>query len=119
MAGTVLETDVSDAGHKLCLVSDLEKTGAKSVSRDGKDGLLLVLSEGEVRAYVSHCPHLGVPLETIPDYVLDEKCEFLVCSTHGARFQVEDGLCVRGPCRDQSLEQVGVKVKDGAVYLAG
>ncbi len=106
-----------ESGNKLCLVADLTPTGAKSINRNGQDGLLLVLSGDEVRAYISHCPHLGVPLETIPDHVLDEEREFLVCSTHGARFQVEDGLCVRGPCRDQSLEQVGVEVRDGAIYL--
>ena len=110
---------VMDREERLCLLAELNATGAKSISRESdKDGLLLVLVGDGVRAYISHCPHLGVPLETIPDHVLDESREFLVCSTHGARFTVEDGLCVRGPCRDQSLEQVAVTVKDGAVYLA-
>ncbi len=104
---------------QLCLVSDLASTGAKSVERSGgQEGLLIVRSGDEIRAYVSRCPHLGVALEFMPDHVLDDSKEFLVCSAHGARFQVEDGLCVRGPCRDDSLESVKVKVEDGAVLLA-
>ncbi|WP_096172160.1 Rieske 2Fe-2S domain-containing protein [Cohaesibacter sp. ES.047] len=71
-----------------------------------------------VRAYHNECPHLLTPLDTFPDEFLDkENPGLLVCSTHGARFQVSDGLCIIGPCTGANLESVDVTVREGEVYL--
>jgi hypothetical protein len=50
------------------------------------------------------------PLETFPDRFLNEDGTLLVCSTHGARFRVEDGLCVTGPCAGKALKRVPAHV---------
>jgi hypothetical protein len=34
-------------------------------------------------------------------------------------FEIETGLCVAGPCRDQSLEPVALAVIDGEVCVCG
>ena len=41
-----------------------------------------------------------------------------MCATHGARFRIEDGHCVAGPCRGARLTVVPISVRDGAVHLA-
>ncbi len=58
---------------------------------------------GALRAYVNSCPHIGTPLDWLPDRFFDRSGEHLLCGTHGALFRPEDGLCVRGPCVGKSL----------------
>lgn len=78
--------------------------------------VVVVRRGGVVRAYVNACPHQGTPLETFPDRFLDQDGLF-VCSTHGARFRVEDGYCVSGPCEGKSLQAIACAVEDGAVVI--
>jgi nitrite reductase/ring-hydroxylating ferredoxin subunit len=69
------------------------------------------------RIYVNACPHLGVPLDWLPGRFLSEDGTVLVCATHGAMFRPEDGLCLSGPCRGDSLTAVPCEVRDGAIYV--
>ena len=71
-----------------------------------------------VLAYANRCPHMYSTLETFPDRFLDEDREHLVCSTHGARFRVADGLCVAGPCKGYSLEPIDVVIEGLEILLA-
>ncbi|HYH47802.1 MAG TPA: Rieske (2Fe-2S) protein, partial [Thermoanaerobaculia bacterium] len=59
----------------------------------------------------------GLPLEPLPHRFLDGTRRFIVCCAHGARFRVEDGFCVSGPCAGDSLEAVEARVEDGAVVV--
>jgi nitrite reductase/ring-hydroxylating ferredoxin subunit len=36
---------------------------------------------------------------------------------HGALFRPEDGFCVSGPCAGESLKQLKLELRDGAVWL--
>ena len=83
----------------------------------GFTGLVLLRQGETLRAYVNACPHLGIPLEPLPDRFLDGTGRYLVCSTHGARFRVEDGFCTRGPCAGDWLEAVPVRVEEGLVLV--
>jgi len=66
--------------------------------------------------YRNECPHVGTPLDWIPDEFMDREGRHLVCSTHGAVFRIEDGLCLAGPCQGDALEPVAVAVRDGLLY---
>jgi nitrite reductase/ring-hydroxylating ferredoxin subunit len=88
--------------------------GEGAVRRD----VILVRRDGVFRAYVNSCPHQGTPLETFPDRFLSSDGKLLICSTHGARFRVGDGLCVSGPCLGKSLQAIACVVVDGAVAIA-
>lgn len=79
--------------------------------------VILVRRDDVLRAYVNSCPHQGTPLETFPDKFLNEDGSLLVCSTHGARFRVEDGLCVSGPCAGKSLRAIACALEDGVVVV--
>lgn len=79
---------------------------------------LFALRRGErVQVWVNSCPHLGVPLDWAPDQFLAYGGTRIVCSTHGAEFRLDDGLCVRGPCKGDRLETVPVTVEDGLVLV--
>jgi nitrite reductase/ring-hydroxylating ferredoxin subunit len=65
-----------------------------------------------VHVYVNCCPHVGLPLDPAPDRFLDAKKAAIVCSAHGARFRIEDGECISGPCYGEALESVPVRVDE-------
>jgi len=83
----------------------------------GFTGLFAIRRGGRVLVYVNSCPHIGLPLEPVPDRFLDRKREMIVCAAHGARFRIEDGECVSGPCIGDVLEAVEVRITDGAVRV--
>jgi len=79
----------------------------------------LLVREGDaVHAYFNRCPHAGRPLNfggsifTTPDGTL------LQCHAHGALFEKHTGLCIAGPCVDESLKSLPVVVVAGEVRLA-
>lgn len=103
--------------HRLCALADLEENVGRSF-RSPAGEVILVLRDGLVHGWENTCPHLGINLEFNPDEFMDCENHYLICSNHGALFQVEDGLCVSGPCQGQSLLRVPVEVRDAAVWLA-
>ena len=82
-------------------------------------GLFAIRRGGLVFVYVNSCPHVGLPLDPVPDRFLDAKKTVIVCSAHGARFNIEDGECISGPCYGESLEAVEARVDaDGWIIVA-
>lgn len=105
----------------LCTLADLDATGAKGVTLGTLPHvreIVVVQTADGVRAYANRCPHMYSTLETFPDRFLDDTRAHLVCSTHGARFRVEDGFCVSGPCQGYSLEPVAIRIEGPSVILA-
>jgi naringenin degradation protein FdeD len=58
----------------------------------------IVNHDGQYRAYINHCPHVGTPLDLWPNEFLTEDRRALICSTHGAVFDPISGRCTAGPC---------------------
>lgn len=105
----------------LCPLHAIPDGGAKGlevVEKPQSVGVILLRRGEAVRGYLNRCPHRGLPLETFPDAFLDETGELLICTNHGARFRVSDGLCVKGPCLNLSLVRLPLRVEDGTVLLA-
>lgn len=105
---------------RLCRLEDLELHGSKGVivAIDGEEReIFVVRNKVGIFAYENSCPHTGTPLDWMPDQFLDAEREYIICSTHGALFGIEDGVCVAGPCINQKLLQLSVVVSDGEVYL--
>ena len=105
----------------VCRTDDVAEGEAKSfIIGEGKErrDIVVVRRRGAFHAYVKSCPHQGMPLETFPDKFLNEDGSLFVCSTHGARFRVEDGFCISGPCEGQSLRVLEISVESNAVSLA-
>jgi nitrite reductase/ring-hydroxylating ferredoxin subunit len=106
------------AAKALCRLEALADGGGRSFEVTDNGPGVLLLRDGEiVRGYVNSCPHRGTPLDLIPDRIRDASGRFIVCSTHGAQFRVEDGVCVFGPCIGARLPAVALSVRDGWVTL--
>ncbi|MGY0219803.1 Rieske (2Fe-2S) protein [Endozoicomonadaceae bacterium StTr2] len=100
---------------QLCQSSDIQDPGAKGFSDDNYN-ILVVHKDGQFYGYRNSCPHIGVPLEWMPDEFLDKEQRLIMCANHGAEFLIETGECIAGPCSGQSLTAVPVEVKDGVLY---
>lgn len=108
------------SGQKLCELAEVEDGGSAgfSIERDGVKRLVMAIRKGEaVYVYVNSCPHIGSPLDFHAGRFLSHDKKHILCSTHGALFEIEDGLCIFGPCRKTSLEAIPVTVSGGTVYL--
>jgi nitrite reductase/ring-hydroxylating ferredoxin subunit len=103
----------------LCRSAEIAEGAAKGIApaQPGEPGLVLVRSGGRLHGYMNSCPHLGTPLNFLPDRFLDAEARHLVCATHGAAFRIADGLCIRGPCRGESLAEAKVAEHGGEVML--
>ncbi len=104
----------------LCRADEIAEGQAKSVivgEGASRRDIVIVRRSGNLFAYVNSCPHQLMPLETFPDKFLNEDGSLFVCSTHGARFRVEDGFCVSGPCEGQSLRKITLDVVAGDVVI--
>ena len=64
----------------------------------------------EVFAYANVCPHQRHPLDLAPDVFLTGDRESIRCSSHGALFDLESGLCVFGPCVGHELMQLETRI---------
>ena len=108
-------------GQALCAVDDIPDGGGTGLTLDGADGpldIFVVRKGAAVRAYVNSCPHVGTPLDWVPDQFMDPSGGYIMCATHGALFQIEDGCCLAGPCQGGRLKTVPIAVRDGAIHLA-
>jgi nitrite reductase/ring-hydroxylating ferredoxin subunit len=102
------------AERVLCALEDIPDGGSKGFAGapGAFTGLFAVRRGARVWVYVNSCPHIGVPLDPVPDRFLDAKKQMILCSTHGARFRIEDGFCTSGPCYGESLEAVSARVDE-------
>ncbi len=82
------------------------------------ESAVLYREGGSVRGWLNICPHAGRRLDWAPGQFLKSREGHLVCAAHGASFSLEDGECVAGPCKGDSLRALSLQVRDGQVYLA-
>ena len=105
---------------QLCRLDEIPDGAARGFAlRDanGREVRIFAVRRGDaVYAYVNRCPHRGTPLDWVPDHLFDRTGRYLVCATHGALFQVEDGVCVSGPCFGDQLTPVPLEQQDGVLH---
>jgi nitrite reductase/ring-hydroxylating ferredoxin subunit len=103
----------------LCRLKDIPDGSSKGFPPSaGRFGGLFAIREGNlVHVYVNACPHIGTPLDWVPDRFLSADGNNIICATHGAEFRIADGVCVRGPCRGDRLERILIEVNDGIVLV--
>ncbi len=105
---------------RLCALDTLSEGGSRGFSvatTFGARDIFLIRKDGRVLGYINSCPHTGGPLDWVPDHFLDLDGKLIQCATHDARFRIDDGLCVSGPCSGTSLTPVLVEVFDNEVFL--
>lgn len=99
----------------LCAFDDIADPGSKGPFVVDGVALFVVRKDNEVFAYVNSCPHVGAPLEMEEDGFLDLFDGVIRCTVHGARFAIETGVCLLGPCRNKRLSSYAVTVRDGRI----
>ncbi len=77
--------------------------------------LILVRKADKAFAYVNSCPHIGAPLDLQPGKFLSHDKKNIVCSTHGALFEIDTGHCIFGPCKDDHLDALPIQIVNGEV----
>lgn len=99
----------------LCYLQDLPKYGARGFTVSQQE-IFVIRQAAQIWAYVNRCPHLGVTLNWMPNQFLDLEGRHIQCTTHGALFRFEDGLCLAGPCHGKHLEPVPVDLVGDEIY---
>ncbi len=106
--------------YSLCQTSDIADPGSKAFELDfhGQPlAVFVVHSNASFHAFVNRCPHTGVNLEWQEDQFLDLDQAFIQCSTHDALFEIDSGLCIAGPCVDESLQSLPLSQENGILWL--
>ena len=108
-------------GERLICASSALADGGRGVrfalGASGAEDAFVVRHRGRVSGFVNRCPHVGTELDWNPGEFFDETGLYLICSTHGAIFEPNNGYCVAGPCRGASLQPLEIGERDGGVYL--
>jgi nitrite reductase/ring-hydroxylating ferredoxin subunit len=112
----------------ICAADSFERGNAKafSLSRMTESGEAKPFSIFVVRTlndqyfgYVNACPHQGTWHNIGDGMFFSEDGKHLRCGRHKAEFDIESGLCVKGPCKGKAIEPVALVVMDGEVCLCG
>ena len=104
----------------ICEMAQLSDPGSYGFSLDSGAGRIdgfVVLRDGECFGYRNSCPHTGSPLDWVDHQFLDIEGALIQCAVHDARFLIDTGECVFGPCPGESLDPLLVKIKDDKLYL--
>lgn len=103
---------------RLCRLDDIADPGSKGFENiEGQEAFFLVRHGDDIFGYRNFCPHYGAPLDWKPDAFLSYEKDQILCSMHGALFNIDDGVCTDGPCPGQALTSIKVAEEGGEVYL--
>jgi len=69
-----------------------------------------------VYGYLNRCAHVPIELDWAEGEFFESGGQYLMCSTHGAIYLPESGVCAGGPCRGGRLHPVTVLERDGWIY---
>jgi nitrite reductase/ring-hydroxylating ferredoxin subunit len=100
----------------LCDPNSIEEDSSKGFTL-GSHSIFVVKKDGLLHVYKNQCPHLNIELEWQPHQFLDSENYFIQCSTHGALFEVDTGLCVSGPCMGQHLIKIESRIEDDKLMV--
>jgi nitrite reductase/ring-hydroxylating ferredoxin subunit len=105
---------------RVCRLEELADRDALGFPLDGtgEAHTAFVVRKGTTLvAYRNVCPHAGNPLHWKPHAFLSKQRDLILCSVHGAIFDIETGRCIGGPCPGRSLAPLRVTVESGQVVV--
>ena len=104
---------------KICNLGDIKDNNSIGLStkiNGALKKLIVVRSGRNTFVYLNSCPHIGAPLDLRPGQFFSHNKDNIICSTHGALFQIRTGLCIFGPCKDKYLEAIPICIEDNEVF---
>ncbi|MDW5417283.1 Rieske 2Fe-2S domain-containing protein [Iodobacter sp. CM08] len=97
----------------LCQSGDLLERGLAqrfTLEWGGRErSAFVVRYNGRVYAYINECAHIPIEMDFNPGDLFDLSRSWLVCSTHGAYYAPNTGLCLGGPCPGRKLISLPVR----------
>jgi nitrite reductase/ring-hydroxylating ferredoxin subunit len=76
----------------------------------------VVRYDGKPHAYLNRCAHVPIELDWFEGEFFESSGLYLMCSTHGAIYSPESGLCAGGPCKGGKLRPIAVREVDNKIY---
>ncbi len=104
----------------ICNVDDIEEPGSRGFSIEIDEEIIegfVVLKDGQFFAYRNSCPHTGAPLDWVEHQFLDMDGALIQCAVHDARFIIDDGKCIAGPCAGDSLQKLEIIQQDKKLFM--
>jgi nitrite reductase/ring-hydroxylating ferredoxin subunit len=101
-------------------LDDLLNTDARGLVAlvGGKQRNIFVVRKGDqVFTYLNWCPHNQVLIDQIPNKFFNADKSYIQCSKHGALFEIDNGLCIEGPCEGERLKSLDTVIENGIIYL--
>lgn len=71
---------------------------------------------GKAHAYLNRCAHVPIELDWNKGEFFESSGLYLICATHGAMYDPENGRCMGGPCRGGRLRKIEVIEKENRVF---
>jgi nitrite reductase/ring-hydroxylating ferredoxin subunit len=106
---------------RLCALAELADPGSRGFRFRSGAALFagfLVRRGDLLTGYEDHCPHAGWLLSPTEDGFLTRGGGYILCSGHGALFELGSGACVAGPCAGKTLLPWPVMLRNGEVFTA-
>jgi nitrite reductase/ring-hydroxylating ferredoxin subunit len=105
----------------LCTLDDIPDGGSKGFQVDVPNqlplNLFVVRQQQKLYVYRNRCPHMGIPLEWVPDRFLDSSGTMIQCAGHAALFVINSGKCVAGPCAGRKLEAIPFYIDQNTLFI--
>jgi nitrite reductase/ring-hydroxylating ferredoxin subunit len=76
----------------------------------------VVRYQGRPYAYLNRCAHVPIELDWAEGDFFESSGMYLMCSTHGAIYVPENGLCAGGPCKGGKLRRIAIREADSRIY---
>jgi nitrite reductase/ring-hydroxylating ferredoxin subunit len=99
---------------RLCNISELKDGSAQGFDpfNAGRDLLFVVRQRGALKAYLNRCPHQQASLPWRKHEYLNSDGSRIVCSAHGAQFDINSGQCTLGPALGHSLVPISISISE-------
>jgi nitrite reductase/ring-hydroxylating ferredoxin subunit len=96
-----------------------EKETAKFRIGEGSNAAegFVIRYQGALYAYRNECRHVPMTMDWVENRFLSRDRCYIQCATHGARYQIDTGLCVEGPPAGKTLKNLPVEVCDGDIVV--
>ena len=107
-----------EEGTTLCAAADIPDPGTLGLDVAGFP-VLLVRTDGVVRAFVNACPHQYLPLDHKGDRLISADATIIRCTNHSAGYRIEDGVGVEGLGLGCALDVIPVRVNAEGVVVIG
>jgi nitrite reductase/ring-hydroxylating ferredoxin subunit len=110
-----------DDGRRICSIAEVSEDSTflftvRDVDADEEREAILVRDDDGVAGWLNYCQHFThITLDKGSGAEL--RNGEIVCTNHGAYFEVDTGMCTFGPCEGAVLNEIDVSVTGDDVFL--